>query len=253
MGQTVRCCIPQQGGNQNHADDLEALRSNAGSSANVDTETSQKNHKKRKSMLKDFNATGDDVKEISSAKLWLLSPIDRFTKIFPFYRMDINGFSLRTKQAKKLYADRRGITRYETIIEVRLSDLQEVFKPHESWNALNDPNSKFVQFLKETCKPDKEDLEAGDMEEDDDVNNPHISILHLRCIGLLWCEGTKKEKAFEFYDMLQDADQPSIAAADKDFPHNFNFLLKFASELTFKLGAKFVDMEQSEYTSVTDD
>ena len=100
--------------------------------------------KKAANLLKDFNAQGDDVKELTAAQMAKLSPIERFEKIFPFYEMDINGFTLRTKQAKKLYADRRGITRFETIVEVRLSDLQEVFKPHASWNALNDPSSDFV-------------------------------------------------------------------------------------------------------------
>jgi hypothetical protein len=37
-----------------------------------------------------------------------LSVNERFEKLFPFYRMDINGFSLRIKQAKKAYADRTG-------------------------------------------------------------------------------------------------------------------------------------------------
>ena len=42
-------------------------------------------------------------------------------------------------------------------MEVRLSDLQEAFKPHDSWNALNDPDSDFVNFLRDTCTPDFEE------------------------------------------------------------------------------------------------
>ena len=142
MGQIVRCCIPSGGGNESAHDELAALRSGSGAGV-VDTEASA-SQKKAASLLKDFNAQGDDVKELTTAQLAKMTPIERFSKIFPFYRMDVNGFSLRTKQAKKMYADRRGITRFETIVEVRLSDLQEVFKPHSSWSALNDPSSDFV-------------------------------------------------------------------------------------------------------------
>ena len=53
---------------------------------------------------------------------------------------------------------------------------------------------------------DAEEKKEGDVETDSDPNNPHISLFHLRCIGLLWCDGSVKEKAFEFYDMLQDND-----------------------------------------------
>ena len=156
-----------------------------------------------------------------------------------------------------MYADRRGITRFETIVEVRLSDLQEAFKPHSSWNALNDPSSDFVQFLRDTCTPDKEEEENGDVEVDLDTtvteNNPHISLFHLRCVALLWCDGSKKEKAFELYDMMQDNDQPSIAASDKDFLPCFNFILKMATELTYKLGPKYLTDLSEPYTTVTDD
>ncbi len=69
---------------------------------------------------------------------------------------------------------------------------------------MNDPDSDFVNFLRDTCTPDKEELDGGDVEtdHDHDESNPHISLFHFRCIGLLWCEGSTKEKAFEYYDML---------------------------------------------------
>lgn len=48
--------------------------------------------KKAASLLKDFNAQGDDVKELTAAQLEKMTPVERFEKLFPFYRMDINGF-----------------------------------------------------------------------------------------------------------------------------------------------------------------
>ena len=39
----------------------------------------------------------------------------------------------------------------------------------------------------------------------------------IRCLALLWCEDEPREKVSEFWCILQDADQASIAAYDKDF------------------------------------
>lgn len=92
------------------------------------------------------------------------------------------------------------------------------------------------------------------MERDDNmVDNPHISLVHFRCIGLLWCEGSPKEKAFEFYDMLQDNNQATIAASDKDLPHNIHFMIDIATKHTFLLGSKYMDLGGAPYTSVTEE
>ena len=48
---------------------------------------------------KDFNKEGDDVREKSIKEL---EKMDRYTKFehkFPFYRMDVNGYMLRMKEA----------------------------------------------------------------------------------------------------------------------------------------------------------
>ena len=87
---------------------------------------------------------------------------------------------------------------------------------------------------------DKEEKSVGDIEQDEDQNNPHISLFHFRCIGLLWCEGSAKEKAFEFYDMLQ-GDQKKIACNDKEFKPSFFTLLDMASEMTCKLAPKYTN------------
>ena len=123
--------------------------------------------------------------------------------------MDINGFSLRIKQAKKAYADRTGQTRYELIDEINISDLYAAFKAHDSWKDLSDPKSEFVKFLRLACTcNDKDEDGNAEKEEEHKEDDPHLDLFKLRLIGLLWCDGSPKEKAFEFYDMLQDTDQP---------------------------------------------
>jgi hypothetical protein len=67
-----------------------------------------------------------------------------------------------------------------------------------------------------------------------------LSVFKLRCLGLLWCDGKAGDKAFEFYDMLQDDNQPSIAAMDKDFQPNFFTLLDMASAMVYELEPKYM-------------
>lgn len=40
----------------------------------------------------------------------------------------------------------------------------------------------------------------------DDEDPEMISLFKLRCIGVLWCDGSSGEKATELYDNMQDAD-----------------------------------------------
>lgn len=74
--------------------------------------------------------------------------------------------------------------------EVSLKCLQEAFKNHKSWAALNNKDSELVRFLKETCD--------GEVSGDD----LRFSSFKLRILGLLWCEGNPKEKAPELYDNM---------------------------------------------------
>lgn len=53
-------------------------------------------------MLKDFNQDGDDVKELTVAKLKKMDRYEKFEKQFPFYKMDVNGYILRIKEAMRL-------------------------------------------------------------------------------------------------------------------------------------------------------
>lgn len=78
--------------------------------------------------------------------------------------------------------------------------------------------SKLMQLLDKTCK----------YEGDDAKSDRSYSIKNLRIFAMIWCDGDVKEKVVEFYDMLQDNDQPSIAASDKDFNKNFYPILDWA-------------------------
>ena len=75
---------------------------------------------------------------------------------------------------------------------MNLASLQVAFKPHDSWNALNDENSNLVKFLNEICK------------EEENPEHNKFSCHQLRIMGVLWCEGDAKEKVHELYDNLQD-------------------------------------------------
>ena len=65
--------------------------------------------------------------------------------------------------------------------------MQKAFKSHESWNALNDENSEFVKFMKKECSYE---------------DTQDISIQKLRCVGILWCNGTAVKKAVELYEIM---------------------------------------------------
>jgi len=104
--------------------------------------------------LKDFNTEGDDVKVISESKLEKMDRYTRFEKLFPFYRMDVNGYILRIKEAMQSEDMSKDLWMIDS---VTLASLQKSFQPHDSWNALNDENSNFVKFLNEVCF----DEEAG--------------------------------------------------------------------------------------------
>lgn len=59
-------------------------------------------------------------------------------------------------------------------------------------------------------------------------------------MALLWCEDANNEKISEFWCILQDADQPSIAAYDKDFSKNMCVMFDFASIIVLEHEEQFV-------------
>ncbi len=86
---------------------------------------------------------------------------------------------------------------------ITLAALQKAFKTHSSWSDMERNSSEFVSFLKESCPYDQDEPKQKDdsLLESETIQ---LSVFKIRCLGLLWCEGKSNEKAFEFYDMLQD-------------------------------------------------
>ena len=90
--------------------------------------------------------------------------------------------------------------------------MAKAFNSHSSWSALENENSDFVKFLNDFC-----------------VANGKIETRKLKVLGVLWCEGKPSEKAEELYDLLQDNNQETIAASDKDTPIVFKLLMDIAT------------------------
>lgn len=138
---------------------------------------------------------------------------ERFEKSFPFYRMDVNGFMKLVNDARRITQPDMSIPLYETKY-ITLESLKAVMEKNEMWSAeLHSEESGLIKFLNATC------LHEG--------NADQYCIQNLRCIAILWCDGDVKEKVPELYDILQDNDQPSIAANDKDVAPALNTLFDF--------------------------
>ena len=194
----------------------------------LDTESTNAGQRKVKKIIstqekfEDFNTTGDDVNRLSAAALKKLNRYQRFEKKFPFYLMDVNGFTMRLRQAMVTESPD---TLLRDIHTISIEGLARAFSSHDSWKELGNPGSEFVKFLKMACA--------------DDDHPELISLFKLRCIGVLWCDGSPEEKATELYDNMQDADQPEIACNDKDFKPNLFKLLDFATKMVFEIEPQF--------------
>ena len=64
-------------------------------------------------------------------------------------------------------------------------------------------------------------------------------------MGLLWCDGSDKEKVVELYDMIQDNNQEKIASNDKDFPKNLDLIFDFASTFCFKYEMEYMGTNET--------
>mgnify|MGYP000382364270 CR=1 FL=1 len=97
--------------------------------------------------------------------------------------------------------------------------MQEAFKTHKSWDDLRNPESDFVKFLVKECQSAQGEY-------------LHFSTFKLRCLGILWCEGSPIEKVVELFDNLQDG-QYTISCNDRDFKPNLFQMFYFATECVF--------------------
>lgn len=146
---------------------------------------------------------GDDVKEVKNYDK--LDRYEKFEKLFPFWRMDANAFAMYVKQAVHIDVknNRHPDHKERNLVDseilgikvVSIQALAEAFQRHTSWNDLSDSNSNFVQYLRDVCTIPEEDKPQHSF----DVE--FIDIHKLKVLGLLLCEGSTKEKAFELYDI----------------------------------------------------
>lgn len=159
-----------------------------------------------------------------------LGRYERFEKSFPFYKMDVNGFMVLIKRAMRLtYKDEPDRPLWQ-IKHITHEAMLEAFKNNKTWSTCLgqiQPPSELISFLKDTCLVD-------DSPEYKDIDKNAYSVRKIKCVGLLWCDGSHKEKVVELYDMIQDNNQHSIAANDKDFRRNLFLIFDFASTFCFK-------------------
>ena len=99
---------------------------------------------------------------------------------FPFYTMNVKEYEVLIDKAALAEKKEKANALPE---HVRLESLQKKFSGHSSWDALNDTNSDLVKLLTNTTK---------------------FSVIHLKLIGLLWCEGSNEAKVDVFYDLISD-------------------------------------------------
>ena len=64
------------------------------------------------------------------------------------------------------------------------------------------------------------------------------SVLKLKVLGILWCDGEAKEKAQELFSVIQDIEATKISANDREFKMTFEYLMDIASELVFDIEYK---------------
>lgn len=159
---------------------------------------------------------------------------DRFEKQFPFYQIDVNGFFHLLQRAQKLSYQDQEDAQLREMNYVTLAALQEAFSSNKTWADALANDGKLVQFLNETCKGESEDFP------DDTVTLYEVRLI--ACLAIVWCEDEPKEKLVEYWAILQDGDQQTIAAYDKDFMVNLFQM--------FDISHTFVYDYEEKYTGV---
>lgn len=177
--------------------------------------------------LGDFNQEGDDASKLTEKQLMKLNRYQKFEKLFPFYLMDVNGFMHLVQKGAKQENPEMKIWHIKTI---SIQALATAFNKHDSWKDLKSMESDFVKFLMSVCC--------------DDEDTSKLSIFKLRLIGILWCDGDKTEKVVELFECMQDHDNPSISAHDKDFEANIFQLYDFALRMVFENEPKYMNTSQ---------
>lgn len=115
-----------------------------------------------------------------------------------------------------------------------LQALAQEFQNFASWSELQDQNSNFVQFLRDTCViTDEEVRQQIPVESEGTDFTEFIDLKKLKVLGILLCEGKNEERVFELYDAMQDNFQEKIACNDKDFEPVLYLMFDLATETAF--------------------
>ena len=205
--------------------------------------------KKKAQFLRDFNEEVNCNDTIDEYQMEQLDRYERFEKSFPFYKMDVNGYMVLMQRAMRLTYKSEPDRPMWQIKHITLEAMQEAFKNNKTWTAALGqvkPPSEMIRFLNDTCRVDGSP-------EFKDVDKNAYSVRKLKCVGLLWCDGSNKEKVVELYDMIQDNNQSRIAADDKDFRKNLFLIFDFASTFCFKFEMIYMNTNETARTPGQDE
>ena len=120
--------------------------------------------------------------------------------------MAVSGFMMRIDQAKAL-SDPSKKDKLYLVKHIEFAHLAKAFETHPNWKGLQDENSDFSKFIKNTC---------GD--------EGKICTINIRVLGIMLCNGDADKRAEELYNLMQDNGKIQIAAGDRDFRPNFDIL-----------------------------
>lgn len=129
---------------------------------------------------------------LSEEELAKLDKYIRLEKSFPFYRMPYSLLNDRLhmlilKENNKLKKDQ-----VWTFKQVSIDGFKSSFGELEEFKDLQDENSNLTKFLSEY-------LVSGSVEPG------QYSVIHFRVLLLLWCKATRKQKAEELYQIVNQS------------------------------------------------
>ena len=116
-------------------------------------------------------------------------------------------------------------TKAVNIEQIPLVDYQRGFGNYKSWDDLLRKDSMLVRYLRAVCSVDQ------DRDSEKEYDEIKFLVHKLKCIGILLCDGSIKQKATEFFNLAQpQTDKQSIACSDKNLRQAFQFAIDFSTE-----------------------
>lgn len=154
---------------------------------------------------------------MSQKQFETLGRYDKFEKLFPFYKMDVNGFMYRLKECM---AEEEPHNKYkpQNTKYISFETWAKGFSMHSYWSDINNEESILHKFIK---------AELVD-------HTGKIQVIKLRDLGLLWCDGGKTEKCVEFFENIVPSLGINLSSHDEHFKENLFNLFYFSTEMVFK-------------------